>query len=63
MWDEEMFALSWIETKDVYQDLDPLFIEEKKMEKLSIKTKGKVVIENDKHAAVDDNDDDDDNTQ
>lgn len=46
MWDEEIFTLQWLETQDIYQDLDPLYIEEKRSHKLSLKTnKGKAIVE------------------
>lgn len=44
MWDEELFALKWLEADDIYQALDLVFIEEKRVQKLSLKTnKGKEV--------------------
>lgn len=43
MWDEKSFAFCWLETEDVYP-LDPIFIEEKKPQKLSLNDdKGKSV--------------------
>lgn len=58
MSNKKLFALSWLEMEDVYQALDPLFIQAKRIEKLSLKAKGKVVIENDELVANDDWDDD-----
>lgn len=37
MWDEEIFALQWLETEDIYQALDLVFIEDKRSYKLSLK--------------------------
>lgn len=34
MWDEEMFALKWLEVNDIYQALDFVFIIEKRAQKL-----------------------------
>lgn len=46
MGDEEIFALHWLETDDVYQALDPIYIEEKMSQKLSLQSdKSKGVVE------------------
>lgn len=46
MWDEDKFALQWLETQDIYQVLDPIFIEENRSHKLSLKRdKAKAIVE------------------
>lgn len=44
MWDEEAFALKWLETEDIYEALNLSFIEEKRLQKMSTKDKGNVVV-------------------
>lgn len=45
MWDEEIFSLQWLEAESVYQVLNPTYIEEKREQKLSLKTnKGREII-------------------
>lgn len=45
MWDEDLFVLQWLNANDIYQALDPSFIEEVRSHKLSIRgVKGKGVV-------------------
>lgn len=42
--EKEEFVLQWLNTEDVYEALNPNFIEEFRMLKMSSKDKGKVVL-------------------